>query len=120
MSELSPEMNSPFASVPQPPARAESVAAPADSASRNGKLRFGTRAAVLKRAQAAAKVTAGVGLAVLTMNLAAVWLYDLPSAPNPLFGDVHQPGREFRQRIEGDGSGVFTSNCVRRAALPRR
>jgi hypothetical protein len=52
------------------------------------------------------------------MNLAATWIYDLPSAPDPLFGDAHQPGRKFRQRIEGDGSGYFTSNCVRRASLP--
>lgn len=71
-----------------------------------------------ERVLAAAKIMMGVGFALLTMNLAALWIYDLPSAPNPLFGDVHQPGREFRQRIEGNGSGVFTSNCVRRASLP--
>jgi hypothetical protein len=85
---------------------------------RNGPPRATAQAFVLKRAQAAAKVTFGVGLALLTMNLASLWIYDLPSAPNPMFGDVHQPGRRFRQRIEGNGSGVFTSNCVRRASLP--
>jgi hypothetical protein len=93
--------------------------APCSRQSFGSNLRNGTpQTTVLKRAQAAGKVALGVGLALLTMNLAALWIYDLPSASNPLFGDVHQPGRRFRQRIEGNGSGVFTSNCVRRASLP--
>ncbi len=68
--------------------------------------------------QAAAKVTLGLGLALLTMNLIAIRMYNLPSVPNPVFGDAHEPGRRFRQQIEGNGSGLWTSNCVRRAALP--
>ncbi len=76
------------------------------------------RHVLLEHAKVAVRVGSGLGLALLTMNLIATWMYNLPSAPNPMFGDVHEPGRRFRQQIEGNGSGVFTSNCVRRAALP--
>jgi hypothetical protein len=72
----------------------------------------------LKRARLAADVILGVGMALLTMNLMARRLYNLPSAPDPLLGDVHEPGKWFSQGIEGNGSGVWTSNCVRRASLP--
>ena len=72
----------------------------------------------VKGAAAATKATLGFGLALLTMDLIAMWMYNLPSAPNPVFGDVHEPGKRFRQQIEGNGSGVWTSNCVRRASLP--
>lgn len=71
-----------------------------------------------RRALIAVKVTLGAGLALLTMNLIAIRMFNIPSVPNPVFGDVHEPGKRFRQQIEGDGSGIWTSNCVRRACLP--
>ncbi len=77
-----------------------------------------TGATPLKAVQAAAKAALGLALAVFTMNLVAWRMYNLPSAPDPVFGEAHEPGRPFRQQIEGDGSGVWASNCVRRAALP--
>ncbi len=73
---------------------------------------------MLNGTQLVGKAILGLGSALLTVNLIAMRTYNLPSAPNPVFGDVHEPGRQFRQEIEGDGSGVWTSNCVRRAALP--
>lgn len=80
--------------------------------------RLNRRRTVWKPTQAATKIAVGVGLALVTMNLTATRLHNLPTVPNPLFGEVHEPGKRFRQQIEGNGSGIFTSNCVRRAALP--
>jgi hypothetical protein len=80
--------------------------------------RVSALAVVGQRARVAATAILGLGLALLTMNLIASRMYNLPAAPNPEFGDVHEPGRRFRQQVEGNGSGVWTSNCVRRASLP--
>jgi hypothetical protein len=90
----------------------------AGSKSRGQPPRVSSQTLVWKRVQAAAKAVLGLGLALLTMDLIAVRMYNLPSAPNPMFGDVHEPGRRFRQQIEGNGSGVWTTNCVRRSSLP--
>ena len=76
------------------------------------------RSVVWKVARVAGKALLGLGLALLTINLIAMRMYNLPSAPDPVFGDVHEPGKRFCQQIEGNGSGVWTSNCVRRASLP--
>lgn len=76
------------------------------------------RAVIVKRALVVGKVALGLGMAGLTMNLVAIRMYNLPVAPNSVFGEVHAPGKQFRQQIEGNGSGVWTSNCVRRASLP--
>jgi hypothetical protein len=77
-------------------------------------------AAVLAHGQRAAKVILGFGLALLTMNLIALRIYCLPSTPHRVFGEAHEPGKRFRQQVEGNGSGVWSSNCVRRASLPER
>ena len=68
--------------------------------------------------RAGCRMALGFSLAVLTMGLAARQLYDLPVLPHPIVGEVHEPGKPFRQGIEGRGSGIWTSNGVRRASYP--
>jgi hypothetical protein len=91
---------------------------PAGSGFQCGRARVSPLTIGLRWTQVAAKVTLSLGLALLTMNLIAIRMYNIPSAPDPVLGDIHEPGKRFRQQVEGNGSGVFTSNCVRRASLP--
>jgi hypothetical protein len=60
----------------------------------------------------------GVALALLTMAWVAGRVYNCPTEFHPVFGYVIKPFTPIRYQLEGEGSGFWTSNNVRRAALP--
>lgn len=57
-------------------------------------------------------------LAVITANAIASRVSNCPSIYNPLLGRVPKPGARFNWQVEGNGQGIWTSNCVRRSELP--
>jgi hypothetical protein len=57
-------------------------------------------------------------LTVFVGDLIATWTCNCPTVFDPLLGRVPKPGARFHWKIEGDGDGIWTSNCVRRASLP--
>jgi hypothetical protein len=71
-----------------------------------------------KLATAGVKVALAGALAVASFNTIAKRASDCPTVYNPLLGRVPRPGARFHWQIEGDGEGVWTSNCVRRSFLP--
>ena len=77
--------------------------------------RIVTLTAVLRMA---GKLLAAMVLTVVAGDLIATRVCNCPTIYDPALGRIPKPGARFHWKIEGDGDGVWTSNCVRRASLP--
>lgn len=67
---------------------------------------------------AGTKVLVAMVLALITANAIASRISNCPSIYNPLLGRVPKPGAGFNWRVEGNGQGLWTANCVRRSKIP--
>lgn len=78
---------------------------------RRASLRRRTLGAIV----ALAKIGCGVALALFTVNAFSSRISYLPTVYSPLLGRIAKPGATFYWKIEGDGSGTWSSNGVRRS-----